>query len=152
MARINRPGNPPSAPEDWSEGRLLGSGRLRTSLHGLCASSNGIWTSLGRFELNWSRTLVKIKEGNRVCQHIKYLNSWIFHHLFSLYKCILSLTLSTCSNTRRKLCRRTPASSFSVQFLLSSSWIRAGYFETSSNPWGKLLTKMKTKLLSNYYF
>lgn len=54
---------------------------------------------------------------------------------------ISDLTLSTSSNTRWKFLRRTSATSWSVQFLCRSSSIRAGYFDTSSNPRGKLSKK-----------
>jgi len=62
-------------------------------------------------------------------------------HTLDTHSVVISfLTLSTSSNTRRKLCRRTSANSLSVQFLRSSSWIRAGYLDTSSRPRGKLST------------
>lgn len=54
---------------------------------------------------------------------------------------ISDLTLSTSSNTRWKFLRRTSATSWSVQFLCRSSSIRAGYFDTSSKPRGKLSKK-----------
>lgn len=60
---------------------------------------------------------------------------------------MFKLTLSTSSNTRRKFLRRTLANSSSVQFLCRSSWIRLGYFDTSSNPFGNL--EMKSMLLYN---
>ena len=58
----------------------------------------------------------------------------------------LALTFSTSLNTRRKLCLRTPDNSFSVQCLFSSSWIRAGYLDTSSNPRGNLQTVEHNRL------
>lgn len=47
-------------------------------------------------------------------------------------------TVSTSSKILKKFCRRMFAKSCSVQFLRSNSWIKAGYFDTSSNPFGKL--------------
>lgn len=52
---------------------------------------------------------------------------------------VVYLTFSTSLNTLMKFCRRTSANSFSVQFLVSSSRTRAGYFDTSSKPLGKLM-------------
>lgn len=61
MARIVRLFSPLRVPEDtlWSKAILFKWGGLRMCLHGFCTSCVEIMTSLGWFELNWSRTWKK---------------------------------------------------------------------------------------------
>lgn len=79
-----------------------------------------------------AKSLLWQRHGVQICLSFTYLPFIYQRMLFFDIK--FELTLSTSSNTRRKFLRRTSANSVSVQFLCRSSWIRAGYFDTSSNP------------------
>lgn len=91
----------------------------------------------------------KWKPKTKAAKHQRLLSlSW----LESRFSLVFNLTFSTSLNTRRKFSLKTPFSSVSFHPLLRSSSIREGYLETSSNPSGKLLARVREEHTTHNHY